>query len=107
MGVGDHALERLRELQRRNPLVGDARGLGLVMGIELVADPETKEPAVDATEQVLYECLDRGLSFKTTMGNVITLTPPLVTTVQDMDWALTILEGAIANAARDWVGHAG
>ena len=44
----------------------------------------------------LYRCLDRGLSFKTTMGNVLTLTPPLITTAVQMDDALTILEAAIS-----------
>lgn len=98
--VGNYAMARLHEMKRRHPIIGDVRGIGLVLGIDLVADPETKEPAVDAAEHVLYRCLDQGLNFKTTMGSVITLTPPLITTVKDIDRAFAILEAAIADVAR-------
>ena len=56
------------------------RGRGLLIGIELVRDRASKEPASDLAEAVMYAALDRGLSFKTTMGNVLTLTPPLTIT---------------------------
>ncbi len=98
--VGDYAMARLHEMRRRQPLIGNVRGIGLVLGIDLVVNRETKEPAVDAAERVLYRCLDRGLNFKTTMGSVITLTPPLITTVKDIDRAFAILEEAIADVAR-------
>lgn len=96
--VGAHALARLREMKRRHPLIGDVRGRGLLIGIELVSDRATKTPARDAAERVLYHALSRGLSFKTTMGNVLTLTPPLVTTEAQMDAALDILDEAIAQS---------
>jgi 4-aminobutyrate aminotransferase len=99
--VGAHALDRLTAMKARHPLIGDVRGRGFLIGVELVRDRATKEPARDAAEAVLYRCLDRGLSFKTTMGNVLTLTPPLVTTRAQMDAALDILEAAIAETARD------
>ncbi len=105
--VGEYALKRLQELKQRHALVGDVRGLGLVLGIDLVADPKTKEPAVHAVDRVLYECLDRGLSFKTTMGSVITLTPPLTTTVDDIDRATAILDEAIAGVAGEGETDAG
>ena len=97
--VGAHALERLREMQRRHPLVGDVRGRGLLLGIELVADRATKAAAGDAAERVLYRALSRGLSFKTTMGNVLTLTPPLIVTRPQMDAALDILDACLAEEA--------
>ena len=56
------------------------------------SDRATKTPAADLAERVLYRALSRGLSFKTTMGNVLTLTPPLITTVAQMDAALDILD---------------
>jgi len=97
--VGAHALARLQAMKRRHPLIGDVRGRGLLLGIELVSDRDTKTPASDAAEQVLYHALSRGLSFKTTMGHVLTLTPPLVTTPAQMDAALDILDEAVAAAA--------
>ncbi|MCP5367100.1 MAG: aspartate aminotransferase family protein [Hyphomicrobiales bacterium] len=94
--VGARALDRLRAMKDRHRAIGDVRGLGLVLGVELVADRATKAPAADLADRVLYNCLGRGLSFKTTFGNVLTLTPPLVTTAVDMDRALDILENALA-----------
>ncbi len=96
--VGAHALARLQEMKRRHPLIGDVRGRGLLLGIELVSDRDTKTTAPDAAERVLYHALSRGLSFKTTMGHVLTLTPPLVTTQPQMDAALDILDEAIGHA---------
>ena len=90
--VGARALERMEGWRARFPFVGDVRGCGLRLGAELVRDRESREPAADAAERILYAALDRGLSFKTTMGNVLTLTPPLVTTEAEMDRALAILE---------------
>ena len=93
--LGAVALARLREMKARHPLIGDVRGRGLLMGIELVLDREAKTPAPDAAEAVMYRAMDAGLSFKTTMGNVLTLTPPLVVTEAEMMRALDILEAAI------------
>lgn len=93
--VGAHALERLHDLQRRHPGIGDVRGRGLLLGVELVRDRAAKIPDGDRAEAVLYACLARGLSFKTTMGNVLTFTPPLITTVAQMDQALDIVEAAL------------
>ncbi|HET6803047.1 MAG TPA: aspartate aminotransferase family protein, partial [Casimicrobiaceae bacterium] len=92
--LGARALDRLRELQRRSPIVGDVRGIGLLLAIELV-DPASGAPARDAAERVLYDCLTRGLSFKVGQGNVIVLAPPLVIADDDLDRALDIVEAAI------------
>jgi 4-aminobutyrate aminotransferase len=94
--VGALALTRLQEMKARHPLIGDVRGRGLLLGVELVTDRDTKAPAADAAEAVMYRAMDAGLSFKTTMGNVLTLTPPLVVTEAQMTQALDILEAAIA-----------
>jgi 4-aminobutyrate aminotransferase len=98
--VGDFALARLNELQERFPEIGDVRGRGLILGIELVKDRETKEPANALAEAVLYGALDRGLSFKTTMGNVLTLTPPLTINESEMDRAVGFLEAVLAEQCR-------
>ena len=94
--LGGIALERMTEMKRRLPAIGDVRGRGLLLGIELVLSRTEKEPDPALAETVLYRALDAGLSFKTTMGNVLTLTPPLITTETDMLRALTIIEEAIA-----------
>jgi 4-aminobutyrate aminotransferase len=90
--VGTRALERLHELKQRHPLIGDVRGRGLLLGLELVEDRGSKRPANAAAERVLYRALSRGLSFKTTMGNVLTLTPPLTVSQPQMDRAIDILD---------------
>jgi 4-aminobutyrate aminotransferase len=93
--VGARALARMHEMRRRHPLIGDVRGRGLLLGIELVEDRDSKRPARAAAERVLYRSLANGLSFKTTMGNVLTLTPPLTLTDVELDRALDILEAAL------------
>lgn len=98
--VGAQALDRLHDMKARHPIIGDVRGRGLLLGIELVKDRATKTAASDAAEAVLYRAMDQGLSFKTTMGNVLTLTPPLITTEAQITQALDILEDAIAAEAR-------
>lgn len=69
-----------------------------MLGVELVRDRAGRAPAGDLAEAVLYGAMSRGLSFKTTMGNVLTLTPPLITTERQMDQALDILEQSLAAA---------
>ena len=90
--LGSTALEALRRLKARHPLVADVRGLGLLLGIEVANDGV---PARREAEQVMYECLARGLSFKVGQGNVLTLAPPLVIAPADLDRALAILDAAL------------
>jgi 4-aminobutyrate aminotransferase len=96
--VGALAMERLADLEERIPEIGDVRGRGLFLGIELVRDRGAMEPHPDLAEAAMYAALDRGLSFKTTMGNVLTLTPPLTITAEEMLRALDIVAGAIEDA---------
>ena len=86
-------------MKERHPLIGDVRGLGLFLGVELVKDRSTKERAIDEAEAVMYSALSKGLGFKITMGNILTLTPPLIITKKEMDQALNILEEAIGEVA--------
>ena len=93
--LGAYALSQLREMQDRHLLIGDVRGLGLFLGVELVKDRDTKERAIEEAEAVMYKALSKGLSFKITMGNILTLTPPLIITQEEMDKALHIIEESI------------
>lgn len=99
--VGELALDRLQTMRRNLPQIGDVRGRGLLIGIELVKDRANKEPDNDLAEAVLYACLDQGLSFKTSMGNVLTLTPPLIVSEGEMLHALDIIGNAIKTTADD------
>jgi len=90
--LGACALERMRELQRRHPLVADVRGIGLLLGVELARDGV---PARREAEQVMYHCLAHGLSFKVGQGNVLTLSPPLIIAPGDLDAAFQIIDAAL------------
>jgi 4-aminobutyrate aminotransferase len=90
--LGARALERLRELQRRHRLISDVRGIGLLLGIEL---RRGGTPAAAEAEQVMYQCLARGLSFKIGQGNVLTLSPPLIIAQEELDQALDIIDAAL------------
>src|SRR2546430_2664463 len=91
--LGTRALERLRSLRRRHPLVSDVRGIGLLLAIELRRDGR---PAPREAEQVMYQCLARGLSFKVGQGNVLTLIPPLIITPEELDQALDIVDTSLS-----------
>ncbi len=93
--LGNWAMERLCELIGKSPYVGEVRGRGLMMGVELVEDRETWKPNRALAERVYYRCLEQGLSFKISAGNVLTLSPPLVITREELDTALSTVEQAI------------
>ena len=97
--VGRHALARLQEMKSRHANIGHVTGIGLIMGIEMVLDRDSKARASDLADRIMYRCLSEGVSFKTTMGNVLTLTPPLTITQAEMDTALDVIDAAIAAEA--------
>lgn len=103
--VGLYALERLQEMMDRHPLIGDVRGRGFLFGAELVSNRDSREPAREAADRVLYRALDKGLSFKTTMGNVLTFTPALTTTRDDMDFAMNVIDEALGDVEKE-LGYA-
>jgi 4-aminobutyrate aminotransferase len=88
--VGEHAMRRLRELQDKHRLIADVRGLGLLIGVEVAGRDGGR--GIAEAEEIMYRALARGLSFKVSMGNILTLTPPLTITTAEMDQAVDILE---------------
>ena len=98
--LGQYSLKRMNEMMDRHPLIGDVRGLGLFLGIELVKDRTTRERATDEAEAVMYSALSKGLSFKLTMGNIITLTPALTIKKEEMDKALTIIDECLTEVEK-------
>jgi 4-aminobutyrate aminotransferase len=98
--LGAYTLQRLNDMMARHPMIGNVAGLGLHIGIDLVRDRATRERAVEEAEAVMFKCLERGVSFKTIDGNVLTLRPALVITQPEMDRALDIVEEAIGEVER-------
>lgn len=94
--------EKLLEMQAKYPVIGDVRGIGMLWGIELVTEHESKARAYDEAEAVLYQCLNNGVSFKVSQGNVIQLSPPLIITREQLTEALAIFEEAIAKVCKDF-----
>lgn len=92
--LGRHALGRLEGIAARAGGVAEVRGAGLLLGVELVRPDGA--PDAERAETVLYAALERGLSFKTTMGNVLTLSPPLTITRGELDAALDIVADCLA-----------
>jgi 2,2-dialkylglycine decarboxylase (pyruvate) len=97
---GEYLMARLRELQRRHEQIGDVRGKGLLVGVELVMDRTTKEPADALGAAVSDLCLQRGLSMnivRSTGGmlNCFRMAPPLTITESEIDTAITIIDEAL------------
>ncbi|MDQ3556861.1 MAG: aspartate aminotransferase family protein [Gemmatimonadota bacterium] len=97
--VGGRLLRGLRRLQRDHPLVGDVRGMGLMLGVELVTDRGTKAPARAETLQVLEEARRMGvlLGKGGLEGNVLRIKPPMCITADDADFAMDVLDRALAS----------
>jgi 2,2-dialkylglycine decarboxylase (pyruvate) len=92
---GEYLLARLRELQQEHEQIGDVRGRGLLVGLELVIDRETRAPAGELGTAVTADCLERGLSMNIvrsgTITNCLRLAPPLTITEPEIDTAVEIL----------------
>ena len=95
--VGIYMLERLRRMQERFPIIGDVRGRGLLLGMDMVADRETKEPLPVAIMQRVYcDCVERGLLLMAYTHRV-RINPPLIITEQEANAGLDILESVFAD----------
>lgn len=95
--VGAHLLNGLRDVKDRHPLVGDVRGKGLMAGVELVRDRQTKERATTEREAVVRACFERGLLVLGAGPNAIRFCPPLVLTKAQADTALRIFDQALGH----------
>jgi 4-aminobutyrate aminotransferase len=90
--MGRHLMDRFRDLPKRCPVVGDIRGLGLMIGIELVKDQVTKERAPELRDRVVQMCFERGLLLLGAGPNTIRLCPPLIITKEQADFAADTIE---------------
>jgi 4-aminobutyrate aminotransferase/(S)-3-amino-2-methylpropionate transaminase len=97
-GIGQVVRERFLQMQERYPIIGDVRGLGAMVGVELVLDRKTKEPAGDETKKLIKFCHEHGLILMSCgrFGNVIRTLMPLVITDDQLDEGLHIIEEGLA-----------
>jgi 4-aminobutyrate aminotransferase len=98
--VGAEALQALEQLRQDYALIGSVRGLGLLLGIELLKPGNPPQRAAQEAEKIMYRALEQGLSFKVTMGNILTLTPPLTITREQMGQAIEILRSCFGATER-------
>jgi len=92
---GAYFMKRLKEMQQKYPIIGDVRGKGLMIGVELVKDPETKEPATQESLEVMNKCFKRGLVIITAGKCTLRIAPPLIITRETIDAGLEVFEGAV------------
>ena len=100
--VGGRFKQGLKELQTRHRLLGDVRGIGLMLGAEMVRDRGTKEPAKEETLQILEIAREHGvlLGKGGLDGNVLRIKPPMCLTAQDVDFALEVLDVALSRVEK-------
>ena len=94
--VGAHLKDGLAALQQKHPLIGDVRGMGLMIGIELVRDRQTKERATSERDRLVEECFNRGLLVLGAGRNSLRLCPPLILSKSDADTAIRIIDESLA-----------
>ena len=98
---GVYTLKRLGEFGQENPLVGDVRGKGLMIGVELVEDKESKKPAAEKAREVMVRSWKRGVAVVTCGISTLRLCPPLTIQREMLDAALGIVEDAINEVAAE------
>src|SRR5215216_1247769 len=106
---GDRLMNRLRELQTRHEAIGDVRGMGLLVGVELVEDRDTRAPADTLGRALTDECLRCGLSMNLVRGqragsaNCLRIAPPLTVSDDEVDLAVTIIDEALTTVTSELV----
>jgi len=100
--LGAYFLKRLKEFAVRHELIGDVRGKGLLIGVELVDDRKSKAPAAKATEHIVDQALNKGVYFASggRYGNVLKISPPLVITEEQIDFSLRVLDECLKEAEK-------
>ncbi|MGH9468189.1 MAG: aspartate aminotransferase family protein, partial [Terriglobales bacterium] len=100
--VGDYLKAKLQSLQEKQALIGEVRGLGLLMGVELVRDRRTKEPAAKETNALLTHCRDQRLLVGKggLYGNVIRISPPMNISTGDVDEFIRRFDAALSAVGR-------
>jgi 4-aminobutyrate aminotransferase len=97
--TGEYLMAGLKDLMEKHEMIGDVRGRGLMIGIELVKNRATKEPAAAERDQVEVECFNRGLIIQGCGTSTVRLSPPLVIDREQCDFALKTLDEALTAVA--------
>ncbi|HEY7925239.1 MAG TPA: aminotransferase class III-fold pyridoxal phosphate-dependent enzyme, partial [Vicinamibacteria bacterium] len=96
---GLYFMQRLRELQARHAVIGEVRGKGLMIGMELVTDTATKAPAKELAARVIERAFHNGLLLLSCGVSTIRFMPPLLVTRENVDEAMILLEASLDEAA--------
>ena len=94
--MGARLIKKLKNLKKENSLIGDVRGLGLMVGVELVKDQRTKEPASHEAHEIANQAFRKGLLLLPCGENVIRFSPPLVISSEEVDIAVEIFREVIS-----------
>ncbi len=95
--VGGYLIESLRALQKKHPLIGDVRGKGLMVGVEVVKDRASREPAPEERHQIIVKGFERGLLMLPCGASTVRLSPPLIASRADVDKAVAILDAVLTD----------
>jgi 4-aminobutyrate aminotransferase len=98
--VGEHLMNGFRDLQKKHAIIGDVRGRGLMIGVELVRDPKTKARAVEERNAVVQSMFRRGVLILGAGRNAVRFAPPLVLTKSQADDVLRLFDEALAEVAQ-------
>ena len=93
--VGERMMNALRDLQNKHQIIGDVRGLGLMIGMELVRDRGSKEPASAERDALVQACFQRGLLLLGSGVSTVRFCPPLVVTSAQCDVAVQIIDDVL------------
>lgn len=93
--LGDYLKVRFNEMKDKYSIIGDVRGMGLSIGVDLVTDRNTKERAREAAAKICYRCWEKGVILTFFSNNVLRVQPPLVITKEQIDKAVAIIEESI------------
>ena len=98
--VGNHMLKRMADWPRKHKLVGDVRGRGLMVGVEIVKDKQTKEYGAEERDRIIELAFERGILFLGCGPSTIRIAPPLLVSKDEADVAIDVLEECIARAGK-------
>lgn len=101
--VGGYIMKRFRDMMIRHGFIGDVRGSGLMIGVDIVKDRESKERDVQTTAKICYRCWEKGVILTFFSGSVLRVEPPLSMTMEDAGEALDLVEAAMIDVENGFV----